>query len=233
MLGARRCGRLGHLEDRIVAQPVDVVAVLVAGGDHLSTEANHVGQEAMTSGRGFAVAVDDLRSRTSPVSGSILSPTTCSCRIVGESRRSKPRNRLHFDRRALSNLEAMRTEICALHFLTSHSSYMSRLMDRPLRDKYAFPDVQEGARHARIGREGGSDHRGRARDRPAGSHSAGRAWRASGPGLTQRRPARRYSRRDRGARRRVDRDPGRCGVAAIGCRDQGRGREPPRSPLRS
>ena len=28
-----------------------------------------------------------------------------------------------------------------------------------------------------------------------------------------------------------DRDPGRCGVAAIGCRDQGRGREPPRSPV--
>ena len=45
----RRQRILGHLEDRIGTQPVGVVAVLVAGGDHLHAEADHVGQ-----------AVDDL-----------------------------------------------------------------------------------------------------------------------------------------------------------------------------
>ena len=45
----RRQRILGHLEDRIGTQPVGVVAILVAGGDHLHAKADHVGQ-----------AVDDL-----------------------------------------------------------------------------------------------------------------------------------------------------------------------------
>ncbi len=40
----RRQRILGHLEDRIGSQPVGVVAVLVAGGDHLHAKADHVGQ---------------------------------------------------------------------------------------------------------------------------------------------------------------------------------------------
>ena len=38
----RRQRILGHLEDRIGTQPVGVVAVLIAGGDHLHAEADHV-----------------------------------------------------------------------------------------------------------------------------------------------------------------------------------------------
>lgn len=45
----RRGRVLSHLEDRIGAQPVSVIAVLIAGGDHLHAKADHVGQ-----------AVDDL-----------------------------------------------------------------------------------------------------------------------------------------------------------------------------
>ncbi|ESX40621.1 hypothetical protein X762_31000 [Mesorhizobium sp. LSHC426A00] len=45
----RRQRILGHLEDRIAAQPVGVVAVLVAGADHLHAKVDHVRQ-----------AVDDL-----------------------------------------------------------------------------------------------------------------------------------------------------------------------------
>lgn len=39
----RQCIR-GHLEDRIGAQPVGVVAIRITGGDHLHAEADHVGQ---------------------------------------------------------------------------------------------------------------------------------------------------------------------------------------------
>lgn len=51
-IATRRQRILGHVEGRIAAQPVGVVAVFIAGGNHLHAEADHIGQ-----------AVDDLAAR--------------------------------------------------------------------------------------------------------------------------------------------------------------------------
>ena len=56
----RREPILGHLEDRIAAHPVGVIAVLIARGDHLHAKADHVGQAADDLVRAARI-VDALR----------------------------------------------------------------------------------------------------------------------------------------------------------------------------
>ncbi|GLS36953.1 hypothetical protein GCM10010869_25450 [Mesorhizobium tianshanense] len=76
---------LGHLEDRIGAQPVGVVAVLVAGGNHLHAD-------AVGSGSGLPIArVVEMKTQIRLPSADILPrPATATRNPRLPSRRINP-----------------------------------------------------------------------------------------------------------------------------------------------